>query len=156
MKGEYFYGMSEITKVEEFRVMEFLKNLPIPSKDKKKLVLAIAAIMVNTGEDSTRMATAACMGLSVEDEKFNAFYNSDIRPIVQLDIQTIYNQLADKILEEDSDILYSKELISSLANLLGCDPDGDIIYSGINVYYIEGCTGVFRKLESKNESEEEQ
>ena len=92
--------MSEITKVEELNAMEFLKNLPIPIEDKKKLVLAISAIMVNTGEDSTRMATAACMGLSVEDEKFNAFYNSEIKPIVQLDIQTIYNQLADKVIDE--------------------------------------------------------
>ena len=146
--------MSEITKVEEFNAMEFLKHLPIPLEDKKKLVLAISAIMVNTGEDSTRMATAACMGLSTEDEKFNAFYNSEIKPIVQLDIQTIYNQLADKVISENSDHEYYKSIIQYVSNILGCDDDGDIILRGTDAYYINAHDGILRRVESSSESEE--
>lgn len=95
--------MSKDVKVEEFRVMEFLKNLQIPIEDKKKLLLGIAAVMVDTSENTARLATAACMGLSPDDEKFNAFYNSDIKPILQVDIQSIYNQLSDKIISKEDE-----------------------------------------------------
>ena len=95
--------MSKDVKVEEFRVMEFLKNLQIPIEDKKKLLLGIAAVMVDTSENTARLTTAACMGLSPDDEKFNAFYNSDIKPTLQVDIQSIYNQLSDKIISKEDE-----------------------------------------------------
>jgi len=93
----------DVVKVENFNTMEFLKKLKIPTEEKKKLLLGIAAIMVNVGEDTTKMATAACMGLSTNDEKFMAFYNNDIRPIVKLDIQTIYDQLSAMVLTEEEE-----------------------------------------------------
>lgn len=93
----------DVVKVENFNTMEFLKKLRIPTEEKKKLLLGIAAIMVNVGEDTTKMATAACMGLPTHDEKFVAFYNNDIRPIVKLDIQTIYDQLSAMVLTEEEE-----------------------------------------------------
>lgn len=140
--------MDEIKKVETFSAMDFLKDLDISTDDKKKLLLSIAAIMVNVGEDSTKMATAACMGLSIEDEKFAAFYNNEIKPIVKLDIQTIYDQLANKVFDEEDKkekISKQQKFIIEMSKMLGCDSDGDIITRGANSYYINAQKGIFRE-----------
>lgn len=147
--------MSEITKVENFNAMEFLKNLQIPIEDKKKLLLGISAIMVNVGEDSTKMATAACMGLSTEDEKFMAFYNSDIRPAVKLDIQTIYDQLSTMVLTEEEEgreeLSEEQKFLHEVSRRLRCDLDGDIINCGVNVFYINAKQGILEKIEQDSE-----
>ena len=147
--------MSEITKVENFNAMEFLKNLQIPIEDKKKLLLGISAIMVNVGEDSTKMATAACMGLSTEDEKFMAFYNSDIRPAVKLDIQTIYDQLSAMVLTEEEEgqkeLSEEQKFLYEVSRRLRCDPTGDIIRCGVNVFYINAVQGILEKIEQDSE-----
>lgn len=148
--------MGEIVKVEKFNAMDFLRDLKIPIEDKKKLLLGISAIMVNVGEDSTKMATAACMGYSVEDEMFAAFYNTEIKPIVNLDIQTIYDQLSAKVITEDKeeekldeefieDIIF----INKIAVRLGCDIDGDIIRVGSQLYYINAKNGILEKIEEE-------
>ena len=149
--------MSEITKVENFNAMEFLKNLQIPLEDKKKLLLGISAIMVNVGEDSTKIATAACMGLSIEDEKFAAFYNNEIKPIVKLDIQTIYDQLSTAVLTEveqvepEKKLSKEQEFLYEVSRRLLCDPDGDIIRRGIDIYYINAEKGILEKIEEDSE-----
>lgn len=149
--------MSEITKVENFNAMEFLKNLQIPLEDKKKLLLGISAIMVNVGEDSTKMATAACMGLSIEDEKFAAFYNNEIKPIVKLDIQTIYDQLSTVVLTEveqvepEKKLSKEQEFLFEVSRRLLCDPDGDIIRRGNDIYYINAERGILEKIEEDSE-----
>lgn len=149
--------MSEITKVENFNAMEFLKNLQIPLEDKKKLLLGISAIMVNVGEDSTKMATAACMGLSIEDEKFAAFYNNEIKPIVKLDIQTIYDQLSTAVLTEveqvepEKKLSKEQEFLFEVSRRLLCDPDGDIIRRGNDIYYINAERGILEKIEEDSE-----
>lgn len=149
--------MSEITKVENFNAMEFLKNLQIPLEDKKKLLLGISAIMVNVGEDSTKMATAACMGLSIEDEKFAAFYNNEIKPIVKLDIQTIYDQLSTAVLTEveqvepEKKLSKEQEFLCEVSRRLLCDPDGDIIRRGNDIYYINAERGILEKIEEDSE-----
>ena len=149
--------MSEITKVENFNAMEFLKNLQIPLEDKKKLLLGISAIMVNVGEDSTKMATAACMGLSIEDEKFAAFYNNEIKPIVKLDIQTIYDQLSTAVLTEleqvepEKKLSKEQEFLCEVSRRLLCDPDGDIIRRGNDIYYINAEKGILEKIEEDSE-----
>lgn len=149
--------MSEITKVENFNAMEFLKNLQIPLEDKKKLLLGISAIMVNVGEDSTKMATAACMGLSIEDEKFAAFYNNEIKPIVKLDIQTIYDQLSTAVLTEveqvepEKKLSKEQEFLIEVSRRLLCDPDGDIIRRGNDIYYINTERGILEKIEEDSE-----
>lgn len=144
--------MNEIKKVETFDVMDFLKNLRIPLEDKKKLLLGISAIMVNVGDDSTKMATAACMGLSTNDEKFAAFYNKDIKPVVKLDIQTIYDNLCDKVIDEDEEKLNrTKEFIlaSDICDKLNLDIDGDIIRTTTEIYYINGSRGIIEKIEEE-------
>ena len=149
--------MSEITKVENFNAMEFLKNLQIPLEDKKKLLLGISAIMVNVGEDSTKMATAACMGLSIEDEMFAAFYNNEIKPIVKLDIQTIYDQLSTAVLTEleqvepEKKLSKEQEFLCEVSRRLLCDPDGDIIRRGNDIYYINAERGILEKIEEDSE-----
>ena len=149
--------MSEITKVENFNAMEFLKNLQIPLADKKKLLLGISAIMVNVGEDSTKMATAACMGLSIEDEKFAAFYNNEIKPIVKLDIQTIYDQLSTAVLTEveqvepEKKLSKEQEFLCEVSRRLLCDFDGDIIRRGNDIYYINAERGILEKIEEDSE-----
>lgn len=149
--------MSEITKVENFNAMEFLKNLQIPLEDKKKLLLGISAIMVNVGEDSTKMATAACMGLSIEDEKFAAFYNNEIKPIVKLDIQTIYDQLSTAVLteveqvESEKKLSKEQEFLCEVSRRLLCDSDGDIIRRGNDIYYINAERGILEKIEEDSE-----
>lgn len=149
--------MSEITKVENFNAMEFLKNLQIPLEDKKKLLLGISAIMVNVGEDSTKMATAACMGLSTEDEKFAAFYNNEIKPIVKLDIQTIYDQLSTAVITEveqvepEHKLSKEQEFVCEVSRRLSCDSDGDIIRRGIDIYYINAEKGILEKIEEDSE-----
>ena len=133
-------------------VMDFLKNLRIPLEDKKKLLLGISAIMVNVGEDSTKMATAACMGYSVEDEMFVAFYNTEIKPIVNLDIQTIYDQLSAKVITEDKEEEKLDEefiFINKISKRLGCDIDGDIIRVGSQLYYISANNGILEKIEEE-------
>lgn len=144
--------MGEIVKVEKFNAMDFLRDLKIPIEDKKKLLLGISAIMVNVGEDSTKMATAACMGYSVEDEMFAAFYNTEIKPIVNLDIQTIYDQLSAKVITEDKEEEKLDEefiFINKIADRLGCDVDGDIIRVGIQLYYINAKKGILEKIEAE-------
>lgn len=144
--------MDEIKKVETFDVMDFLKDLKIPIEDKKKLLLGISAIMVNVGEDSTKMATAACMGYSVEDEMFVAFYNTEIKPIVNLDIQTIYDQLSAKVITEDKEEEKLDEefiFINKISKRLGCDIDGDIIRVGSQLYYISAKNGILEKIEEE-------
>ena len=144
--------MDEIKKVETFDVMDFLKNLRIPLEDKKKLLLGISAIMVNVGDDSTKMATAACMGLSTNDEKFAAFYNKDIKPVVKLDIQTIYDNLCDKVIDEDEEKLNrTKEFIlaSDICDKLNLDIDGDIIRTTTEIYYINDSRGIIEKIEEE-------
>ena len=89
---------NDIEKVEYFDVMEFIKNLPIELEDKKRLLLGISAIIVNTAEESCKSSVAACMGLSEDDPTFVAFYNKDIEPATRVDIQQIYNDLAEKCL----------------------------------------------------------
>lgn len=89
---------NDIEKVEYFDVMEFIKNLPIELEDKKRLLLGISAIIVNTAEESCKSSVAACMGLSEDDPTFAAFYNKDIEPATKVDIQQIYNDLAEKCL----------------------------------------------------------
>ena len=89
---------NDIKKVEYFDVMEFIKNLPIELEDKKRLLLGISAIIVNTAEGSCKSSVAACMGLSEDDPTFVAFYNKDIEPATRVDIQKIYNDLAEKCL----------------------------------------------------------
>lgn len=89
-------------KKEELNVVQFLQNLSISIEDKKKLLLGIAAIMVNTAEEATLTATAASMGMSTEDPRFVVFYYENIKPIVSLDIQSIYNDLAQKVLKEEN------------------------------------------------------
>lgn len=89
---------NDIEKVEYFDVMEFIKNLPIELEDKKRLLLGISAIIVNTAEESCKSSVAACMGLSEDDPTFVAFYNKDIVPATRVDIQQIYNDLAEKCL----------------------------------------------------------
>ena len=144
--------MGEIVKVEKFNAMDFLRDLKIPIEDKKKLLLGISAIMVNVGEDSTKMATAACMGYSVEDEMFAAFYNTEIKPIVNLDIQTIYDQLSAKVITEDKEEEKLDEefiFINKISARLGCDVDGDIIRVGIQLYYINAKKGILEKIEAE-------
>lgn len=144
--------MGEIVKVEKFNAMDFLRDLKIPIEDKKKLLLGISAIMVNVGEDSTKMATAACMGYSVEDEMFAAFYNTEIKPIVNLDIQTIYDQLSAKVITEDKEEEKLDEefiFINKISRRLGCDTDGDIIRVGSQLYYINAKNGILEKIEEE-------
>lgn len=144
--------MGEIVNVEKFNAMDFLRDLKIPIEDKKKLLLGISAIMVNVGEDSTKMATAACMGYSVEDEMFAAFYNTEIKPIVNLDIQTIYDQLSAKVITEDKEEEKLDEefiFINKIADRLGCDVDGDIIRVGSQLYYINAKNGILEKIEEE-------
>lgn len=144
--------MGEIVKVEKFNAMDFLRDLKIPIEDKKKLLLGISAIMVNVGEDSTKMATAACMGYSVEDEMFAAFYNTEIKPIVNLDIQTIYDQLSAKVITEDKEEEKLDEefiFINKISLRLGCDVDGDIIRVGSQLYYINAKNGILEKIEEE-------
>lgn len=144
--------MGEIVKVEKFNAMDFLRDLKIPIEDKKKLLLGISAIMVNVGEDSTKMATAACMGYSVEDEMFAAFYNTEIKPIVNLDIQTIYDQLSAKVITEDKEEEKLDEefiFINKISARLGCDVDGDIIRVGSQLYYINAKNGILEKIEEE-------
>lgn len=144
--------MGEIVKVEKFNAMDFLRDLKIPIEDKKKLLLGISAIMVNVGEDSTKMATAACMGYSVEDEMFAAFYNTEIKPIVNLDIQTIYDQLSAKVITEDKEEEKLDEefiFINKISARLGCDVDGDIIRVGHRLYYINAKNGILEKIEEE-------
>lgn len=145
--------MDEIKKVETFNAMDFLKKLDIPIEDKKKLLLGIAAIMVNVGEDTTKMATAACMGLSTEDEKFAAFYNNDIEPIVNLDIQTIYDQLSTMVLTEEEEnreeLSEEQKFIIEVSRRFGCDDDGDFITRGVNLFYINAQKGILEKVEQK-------
>lgn len=90
--------LNDIEKVEYFDVMEFIKNLPIELEDKKRLLLGISAIIVNTAEESCKSSVAACMGLSEDDPTFVAFYNKDIESATRVDIQQIYNDLAEKCL----------------------------------------------------------
>lgn len=142
--------MGEFVNVEKFNAMDFLRDLKIPIEDKKKLLLGISAIMVNVGEDSTKMATAACMGYSVEDEMFVAFYNTEIKPIVNLDIQTIYDQLSAKVITEDKEEEKLDEefiFINKISDRLGCDIDGDIIRVGLQLYYINAKKGILEKIE---------
>lgn len=89
---------NDIESVEYFDVMDFIKNLPIELEDKKRLLLGISAIIVNTAEKTCQTSVAACMGLSEDDPTFAAFYNKDIEPATRVDIQQIYNDLAEKCL----------------------------------------------------------
>lgn len=89
---------NDVEKAEYFDVMKFIKNLPIRLEDKKRLLLGISAIIVNTAEESCRSSVAACMGLSENDPSFAAFYTKDIEPATKVDIQQIYNDLAEKCL----------------------------------------------------------
>lgn len=145
--------MGEIVNVEKFNAMDFLRDLKIPIEDKKKLLLGISAIMVNVGEDSTKMATAACMGYSVEDEMFAAFYNTEIKPIVNLDIQTIYDQLSAKVItedkEEEKELSEEQKFLHEVSRRLRCDRDGDIIRCGVNVFYINAMQGILEKIEDE-------
>lgn len=88
----------DIESVEYFDVMDFIKNLPIKLEDRKRLLLGISAIIVNTAEESCKSAVAACMGLSENDPAFVAFYNNDIEPATRVDIQQTYNDLVEKCL----------------------------------------------------------
>lgn len=87
-----------IESVEYFDVMDFIKHLPIELEDKKRLLLGISAIIVNTSEEACKSSVAACMGLSVDNPTFVAFYNNDIRPATIVDIQNVYNDLVNKCL----------------------------------------------------------
>lgn len=89
---------NDIESVEYFDVIDFIKNLPIKLEDRKRLLLGISAIIVNTAEESCKSAVAACMGLSENDPAFVAFYNNDIEPTTRVDIQQIYNDLVEKCL----------------------------------------------------------
>lgn len=84
----------KIVSVKEINVTDFLKSLPLSMEDKKTLLLCIAAIQKETSESTARLTTAACMGLLEDDPVFNAFFNKDIAPVINLDIQKLYNQLA--------------------------------------------------------------
>lgn len=143
----------DVVKVENFNTMEFLKKLRISTEEKKKLLLGIAAIMVNVGEDTTKMATAACMGLPTNDEKFMAFYNNDIRPIVKLDIQKIYDQLSAMVLIEEEDhneeLNEEQKFIIEVSRRFGCDSDGDFIRSGDDLFYINAQKSIFEKVEQE-------
>ena len=143
----------DVVKVENFNTMEFLKKLKIPTEEKKKLLLGIAAIMVNVGEDTTKMATAACMGLPTNDEKFMAFYNNDIRPIVKLDIQKIYDQLSAMVLTEEEDnneeLNEEQKFIIEVSRRFGCDSDGDFIRRGDDLFYINAQKSVLEKVEQE-------
>lgn len=87
----------EILNIKEINVTSFIKSLPLSVEDKKILLLCIATIQKVTGEVVAKLTTAACMGLSEDDPKFNAFFNNDISPIINLDIQELYNQLSELI-----------------------------------------------------------
>lgn len=89
---------NDIESVEYFDVMNFIKHLPIKLEDKKRLLLGISAIIVNTSEEACKSSVAACMGLSTDNPTFVAFYNNDILPATRIDIQNVYNDLANKCL----------------------------------------------------------
>ena len=89
------------TDIKEISVSKFLRDLPISSEDKNTLLLCIAAIQKETGEEAAKLTTAACMGMSPDDPLFNVFYNRDIAPIINLDVQKLYNQLRPLLYEED-------------------------------------------------------
>lgn len=140
--------MENIEKVEEINSLEFIKNLGISLDDKKKLLLVIASMVVSANEDAIMAATAACMGLSTSDEKFVAFYNRDILPTVNINVQTIYNQLADIVITDQTK--YNDDLLNRMSILLGCDVDGDIIRVGPKVFYINAKKGDFEEIKEES------
>lgn len=85
--------------VEHVNVIQFLKELQIDESDKYKLIACFAVAMASVAQEVSRDTTAACMGLSTDDPKFNAFYNNDIAPIVKIDDQSVYADLVKKIME---------------------------------------------------------
>lgn len=90
---------NEHIQYEYINVSQFIRDLPLSVENKKMLLLCIASIQKETGETIARSTVAACMGLSEDDPKFNAFYNNDIAPIINLDVQKMYEQLVSLIVE---------------------------------------------------------
>lgn len=86
--------------IEYINVSEFLKSLPLDKETKSKLLLCIATIIKQVHDDTAKLVLATSMGLSQDDPKFNAFFNNEIHPVIELDVQTIYNSLLSLL--EDS------------------------------------------------------
>lgn len=92
---------SEYQVKETIDIPQFLHDLPLEMEDKKKLLLSIATIISTVSEDTAKMTVAACMGLSTDDPKFNTFFNNDIRQVINLDIQSLYNSLAGSVFKDE-------------------------------------------------------
>lgn len=92
---------NEITKVERINVGKFIKGLPITLEDKKVLLMCIAAIQRETVLNTSKLMIATTMGFSEDDPTFVSFYNKDIYPMINMDVQKFYDNLAPLLDEEE-------------------------------------------------------
>lgn len=92
----------EKEKTTTLNVPKFIRELPLSNEQMHFLLMSIAKIMSTVAQDTAKEITAACMGLSTNDPKFNAFYGQDIAQLVNVDPQKIYEDLKILILEENA------------------------------------------------------
>ena len=86
---------------QQINVVDFLKGLKISDEDKDILLMCFAVTMSQIAYTTARSVTAACMGLSEEDEQFNTFFNNDIAQIVNVEENGIYADLKKLIMPQE-------------------------------------------------------
>lgn len=91
----------ESKNVKNINVSKFIKGLPISLEDKKILLMCIAAIQRETLINTSKVMIATTMGLSEDDPEFNAFYNKDIYPMINISVQSFYDRLTPLLDEEE-------------------------------------------------------
>lgn len=74
-------------------VLDFIRDLPLSDQQMQFLLMSIAKIMSTVAQDTGKMTTAACMGLSTDDPRFCIFYDKEIAPLLEVDPQKIYTDL---------------------------------------------------------------
>lgn len=92
----------ENEKITTLKIPEFIRDLPLSDEQKHFLLMSIAKIMSTVAQDTGKMTTAACMGLSTDDPNFCVFYERDIAPLLEVDPQKIYEDLKVLILEKET------------------------------------------------------
>lgn len=92
--------MSDHIKLD---IPQFIKDLPLSNQQMHFLLMSIAKIMATVAQDTGKMTTAACMGLSTDDPKFCVFYDKEIAPLLEIDPQKIYNDLQNLILNSNKE-----------------------------------------------------
>lgn len=91
----------ESKNVKNINVSKFIRSLPISLKDKKILLMCIAAIQRETLINTSKLMIATTMGLSEDDPEFNYFYNRDIYPMINISVQSFYDRLTPLLLDEE-------------------------------------------------------